>query len=86
MDEVARILAQLAVVVIMSALAFWRPHELLFLIISGIALMTGLGWYNAFPTDVGLSVSLMLIAYAFVAVGFGLKVMLWRSEEDEGGR
>ena len=73
---------QLVPLIFMSVLAFWRPHVLLFLLMSGAALMIGLYWYDAYTNETGLTVSLMLIGYSFVSAAFGMKVMLWAGEKD----
>ena len=73
---------QLVPLMFLSVLAFWKPHALLFQIVMGMSLLVGLDWFNAYPTDAGLSISVMLVAYSLVAGAFGLKVMLW---DGDGG-
>lgn len=75
-------LAQLVPLMFLSVIAMWKPHVLLFLIVAGMALMVGLYWFDAYTTDVGLTISLMLIGYSFVALAFGFKVLMWEGEEE----
>jgi hypothetical protein len=70
-------LVELVPLIFFSVLAFWRPHVLLFMLVMGISMMVGLYWFDSCTDSTGLTVSLMLIGYSFVAAGFGLKVMLW---------
>jgi hypothetical protein len=80
------LLSQLQVIPILvvllgfSALAFWSKYVPVFMITSGLALMTGLKWYDVFNDDIGLSVSLGLIAYAFICLFFALRFMFWSEE------
>ncbi len=81
METMIASLAQLAGLVFLSVLAYWRPHVLLFLLIAGASQMIGLYWFPTYPNDVGLGVSLMLIGYAYVSFAFGYRVMLWEEED-----
>jgi len=70
------VLSALAAIVALSFMAYWKPHGVLFAIIAGMSLMTGLEWYNVQVTNLGLSISVMLIGYSFLAIGFSYRVIL----------
>lgn len=63
-----------------SVLAFWSKYAPVFMITSGVGLMTGLKWYDVFTDDTGLSVSLGIIAYAFICLFFAYRFMFWKEE------
>lgn len=65
-----------------SVLAFWKRATLLCMVSSGVAIMLGYAWFDGIATDTGLAVSLLLIGYSFVMIGFGFKYLFW-TEEDE---
>ena len=61
-----------------SFLAFWRFNALLFMLAGGASLMVGLQWYDVYTTPAGLTIGLMLIAYALVCIGFAFRCIFWR--------
>jgi len=63
-----------------SVLAFFSKYPPVFMITSGIALMTGLKWYDVFTNDTGLAVSLVIIAYAFICTFFSFRYIFWKEE------
>jgi len=60
-------------VVFFSALGFWRPNPLPFMLAAGASIMLGLYWYDVYTTNLGLALGLMLIAYSLVCVGFAFR-------------
>lgn len=76
--DIVRCLVQLLPVVLFSFLAFWKLNPVLFMIAAGASLMSGLYWYDYFTTELGLSIGLMLIAYAFICVSFAYGTIFWR--------
>lgn len=71
-------------VVLLSILAFWKSDTtlgaILFMLTGAVALMTGLYWYDAFTNNLGLAISLSLIAYWLVCFGLALRLLFWRGE------
>jgi len=67
-------------VVFFSLLAFWKLNPLLFMLAAGASIMLGLEWYDIYLTDLGLAISLMLITYSFVCIGFAFRFIFWRKE------
>jgi len=53
-----------------SLLAFWKLYPVLFMIAGGASMMLGLAWYDTFGTNLGLSISLMLILYSLICIAF----------------
>lgn len=69
--------------VALSFLAFWRPNAPLFMILAGMALMIGLNWYNIYTDGMGMAISLALIGYCFLCIGYTFKVIFWQSGEEQ---
>ncbi|GAH36200.1 unnamed protein product, partial [marine sediment metagenome] len=65
----------------LSVWAFWRLNPILFMITAAIAIMLGLYWYDAFTNNLGLALSLMLILYSFVCIGFAFRFIFWTRGE-----
>lgn len=72
-----------AVVALFSFLAFWKSNALLFMLLAGASLMVGFQWYDVYTTPVGLTISLILIAYSLVCLGFAFRCIFWRENKDE---
>lgn len=64
-------------VVFFSLMAFWKPNPVLFMLTAGASMMTGLKWFDVYTTDIGLSISLMLIGYSFISFGFAYRFIFW---------
>ena len=73
----------LAVMVFFSALGFWRPNPLSFMLAAGSSLMLGLYWYDVYTNNLGLTIGLMLIVYSLVCAGFAFKCIFWRERPGE---
>jgi len=62
----------LVLITLFTTIAFWRGNPAIFMILAGISLMAGLASPDALTglgySTYGISVGLMLIAYAFVCV------------------
>jgi hypothetical protein len=67
-------LALLAVVGI-SGLAFWKPMAPIFMILAAMSMMLGLSWYDVHATELGMGISLGLIAYSIVCLGLTYRVI-----------
>ena len=70
-------------VVFFSVLAFWKENALVFMLAGGVSMMTGLYWYDVYTNSIGLSVSLVLIAYSLVCFGFALRCIFWKKYRNE---
>ena len=70
--------------VVLSALAFWKPNAPLFMIVGAIAFFTGLKWFDVYTTDTGLTISLMEISYGFVAWGLAFRCIFIRERGENG--
>ena len=68
----------LAAMVLFSVIAFWKYNALTFMMVAGLSIMSGFYWYDVFTDDTGLSISLVLIAYSFVCVGFAFRLIFWK--------
>lgn len=87
---IANVLSQLSqqmfpllALALFSFLAFWKLNALLFMLTAGISLMVGLQWYDVYTTSAGLTVGLMMIAYAFVCIAFAFRCLFWRGTISE---
>ena len=78
LSQLAQLLFPLLALAIFSALAFWKPNPLLFMMAAGTSLMLGLDWYDVYTTNIGLTISLMLMAYALVCLGYAFRCIFWR--------
>jgi len=68
----------LSLVAIVTFLAFWRANAVLFMIAAGVSVVLGLTWYDTYGTNIGLTCSLMLIAYTFYCLGMAFRMLFWR--------
>jgi len=68
----------IVILVFLSALAFWNPIAPLFMLMAGVSLMLGLYWYDVFTNEMGMAMSLVLIGYSFVCIGYTYKVVFWQ--------
>ena len=66
-----------------SFLAFWKPNAVLFMILAGISIIAGLYWYDLYTTNIGLTMGLMLIAYALFCIGMAFRMMFWRQKSED---
>lgn len=64
--------------ILFSVLAFWKSNAILFMLVAGTALITGLYWYDAFTDNLGLTIGLMLLLYALACVAFAFRMIFWR--------
>ena len=68
----------LSVVVFFSVLGFWKPNPLPFMLAAGASLMLGLYWFDVYTTNIGLGISLMMIAYSLVCIGWAFRLIFWK--------
>ena len=68
---------------LMSVLAIWSQNHVLFMIVAGLAIMTGLyapdiisGDYATTP--LGISIGLTMIAYSLLCCGWAFRLMFWK--------
>ena len=66
-----------------SVLAFWKPNAVLFMLMAGISIILGLTWYDLYTTNMGLTMGLMLIAYALFCIGMAFRLLFWRQEIED---
>lgn len=69
-------------IALFSALAFWKPTAPLFMLVAGGSLIIGLTWYDAYTTNLGLTIGMMMIGYSLVCLGFAVKCIFWRESEE----
>lgn len=69
-----------AAVVFFSLIAFWKANAIVFMLVAGASLMLGLYWFDVYPTDIGLAISLMFIAYSLVCLGLAFRCIFWRED------
>jgi len=67
-------------VIFFSTFAWWKSNAVVFMLAYGASLMLGLYWFDVYTTDLGLAVSLMLIAYALLCCGFAFRCLFWRED------
>lgn len=72
----------LIALILVSAIAFWRKGPALFMavifmVLSGVALMLGLNWYDTYVNELGLAVSLGLLLYSLVCIGGAFGAIFW---------
>jgi len=67
-------------VVFFSLLAFWKGNAILFIICGGVSLMSGFYCFDVYTSDLGLSISLMLIVYSLLCLGLAFRCIFWRED------
>ena len=67
-------------VVFFSILAWTKLNMVMFMLAAAASIMTGLYWFDVYTTDIGLSISLALIAYGLLCVGLAFKCIFWRED------
>ena len=67
----------------LSFLAFWKYHVVLFMLLAAASIILGFCWYDTFTTNLGLAVSLVLIAYSLASIGFAF-ACIFRRERRTG--
>jgi len=73
--------------IVFSILAFWKRHPVLFLIVAGIAIVTGLKMPDILAgttTPLSLSLGILTAAYAFVCIAMAYRAMFRRRGESYG--
>ena len=70
------------ILVFLTVIAFWKPIAPFFMIMAGVSLMLGLYWFDVFTNEIGMAVSLALIAYSLICMGYAFKVALWPGDEN----
>lgn len=71
-------LVQLIPMMFFTALAFWKPNPVPFMLAGACAFFNGLAWYDTQGTHEALAIGLTLIAFCFVCWGFAFKLIFWR--------
>lgn len=66
-----------------SFLVFWKPNAVLFMILAGVSIILGLTWYDLYVTNMGLTMGLMLIAYAIFCIGMAFRLLFWRQDIED---
>lgn len=81
-------ITMLVILVLLSCLAFWtvsanmlRVSVLLFMVLAGVTLMSGLKYYDLYVDDAAMGISLMLVAYSFACIGMAYGSLLKGQEE-----
>lgn len=73
-------ITELIPLILFSFLAFWKRDVILFMITGALALFYGFYWFDAYMTNLAMTVSLVLFAYAFLCEGFALALIFWHEE------
>ena len=77
----------LVILALLSAVAFWRLHPVLFIITAAMSLMVGLYAPDLLTgntsTPLSLSMGLILVLYAFLNIGFAYRT-LFKGGGDNG--
>lgn len=75
-------IVSLIVVALFSFLSFWKPegklHSVLFLLTGGCSFMLAFYLHSYIPTPLGVALSLMMVGYAFMCLGYALKLLFTR--------
>ena len=67
----------LAIAIILNLMAFWKERSaILYMVSGGLTLTTALWFRTAFRTEMGLSVSLMLLVVWLLDTGLAFWVLL----------
>ncbi len=70
----------------LSALAFWQINSRMivpvFMIMAAVSIMLGLYWYDIYTNEIGMTISLALIGYSFLSIGFAFWLTLGVSEDE----
>ena len=74
------LLISLIVLIFFSAVALWKQNAVVFLLAAGTAIVLAFAWYDTYTTNLGLGISLMIVAYALVCMGWGFRLLFWREE------
>jgi len=81
-------LPALAAVMGFSALGFWLKSSIVFMITSGLSIMTGLyspRAFNALGSSFGVGIGLMLILYAFVCIALAYTYLFSKFNKKDDG-
>lgn len=78
----------LSLLAVFSALAFWRPNPVLFMITAGIAMILGLNapdlmTSSAATTSSDVTIALSLMTYSFLCIAYAFKTIFWDGNTDE---
>lgn len=72
--------------ILLSALAFWRLHPVLFMCLGGIAIIYGCYMPDiltgSVTNNLSLAISLMTFMYSLVCVAFAFKTMFIRRQKE----
>lgn len=71
----------LIAVILLSVLAYWRPHPVSFMGLGAASLMLGLDWYDVYVTSTGMAISLVFIIMFFVCFGYAFTLIFNRGED-----
>ena len=67
---------EIAVIVLFSALAFWKMNSVSFFVAAGSSLMVHYHFYDYFDNDFALGISMMFLLWAIACLGYGIKALL----------
>ena len=70
------------ILIFLTVIAFWKPIAPLFMLMAGVSLILGLYWFDVFTTEIGMAVSLALIGYALVCMGYAFTVAFLGGSEN----
>jgi len=74
--------ATLLLLGLMAILAFWKPNPILFMVSGGVAMMSGLYWFDIYTTNLGMAVGMMLIAFSLYSIGMAFRLLFWNRESE----
>lgn len=79
--DVLQTMVEFIPVIFFSVMAFRILHPVLFMLAAGTALFSGFYWFDTYDTTYSLAVSLCMIIYSLVCLGFAYRYMFRRGEE-----
>lgn len=70
---------------LLSWLAFKHWNSILLILTAGASIITALGWYDYFTTNLGLGFSILFLIYGVFCFAVGIRVIFWnRSQGSQG--
>ena len=68
----------LALLALFSIIGFWKCNAVILMLTAAASIFWGIYYFDTFVTNLGLSVGIVVIAYALVCLGFAFRCIFWR--------
>lgn len=75
-------IVSLILLAVFSVLAFWKQLAIIYMLLAGMSLMIGLEWYDVYAGELGMAISLVLMAYSLMCVGYAYRFILWSGGDE----